>query len=102
MTNFNSIISLLFRLVLSRKFCSAEYFGPGPIFSGKIVPPGSIFSEKNGPVLKILFRFTFSIVMNYNYYYDVKESAKKQIGSKQFSLIFNPTTDSDNSDAHVQ
>ena len=50
--------------VLSRKFCSAENFGPGPIFSGKIVPPGSIFSEKNGPVLKIIFRFTFSIVMN--------------------------------------
>ena len=66
--------------VLSRKFCSAENFGQGPIFSGKIVPPGSIFSEKNGPVLKILFRFTFSIVMNY-LYYDVKESAKKQIGS---------------------
>ena len=63
---------------LSRKFCSAENFGPGPIFSGKIVPPGSIFSEKIGPVLKILFRFTFSIVINY---YDVKESAKKQIGS---------------------
>ena len=33
-------------LVLSRKFCSAENFGAGPIFSGKI---GSIFSEKNGP-----------------------------------------------------
>ena len=63
--------------VLSRKFCSAEKFGPGPIFSGKIVPPGSIFSEKNGPILKILFRFTFSIVMNYH---DVKESAKKRIG----------------------
>ena len=47
-------------------------------FQDKIVPPGSIFSEKNGPVLKILFRFTFSIVMNY---YDVKECAKKQIGS---------------------
>ena len=72
------IKSQLTQTVLSQKFCSAENFGPGPIFSGKIVPPGSIFSEKNGPVLKILFRFTFSIVMNY---YDVKESRKKQIGS---------------------
>jgi len=32
----------------------------------------------------------------------VKESAKKQIGSKHISLIFNATTDIDNSDAaHV-
>ena len=30
---------------LSRKYCSAENFGPGPIFSGKIVPGGTIFSE---------------------------------------------------------
>ena len=41
---------------MSEKFCSAENFGPGPIFSKKIVPPGTNFPEK-GPVLKILFQF---------------------------------------------
>ena len=50
---------------LSQKFCSAENFGPGPIFSGKIVLGGTIFSEKNGPVLKILFLFTLSLKINY-------------------------------------
>ena len=33
---------------LSRKFCSADNFGPGPIFSEKIVPPGTNFPEKRG------------------------------------------------------
>ena len=31
---------------VSQKFCSAENFGPGPIFSEKIVPPGTDFPEK--------------------------------------------------------
>ena len=44
---------------LSRKFCSAENFGPGPIFSEKIVPFRNDFFEKNGLVLKILFWLTF-------------------------------------------
>ena len=46
---------------MSRKFCSFENFGPGPFFSGKIVLPGMIFPEKNGPGLKILFRIQFLI-----------------------------------------
>ena len=33
-------------LVLSRKFCSAENFGQGPIFSENIVPPRTNFPEK--------------------------------------------------------
>ena len=31
---------------LSRKIFSTENFGPGPIFSEKIVPPGTNFPEK--------------------------------------------------------
>ena len=58
----------IFPPVLSRKFCSAEKFGPGPIFSGKIVPDGTVFSEKNGPVLKILFRVYFSLKIDCNSY----------------------------------
>ena len=33
---------------LSRKFCSAENFGLGPIFSEKIVLPGTNIDEKMG------------------------------------------------------
>ena len=36
--------------VLSRKFCSAENFGPGPFFSEKIVPGETIFPENFVPV----------------------------------------------------
>ena len=32
---------------LSRKFCSAENFGSGPIFSGKIIPPGTFSDSHN-------------------------------------------------------
>ena len=34
---------------MSRKFRSAENFGPGPIFSENLGPVGTILSEKNGP-----------------------------------------------------
>ena len=34
---------------LSRKFRSAENFGPGPIFSENSGPVGPILSEKKGP-----------------------------------------------------
>ena len=61
---------------LSRKFCSAENFGPGPIFSGKIVPGGTVFSEKNGPVLKILFRVNFLLKIDCNSYDDANHSAR--------------------------
>ena len=33
---------------VSRKFCSAENLGPGPIFQKKIVPSGTNFPEKKG------------------------------------------------------
>ena len=59
---------------LSWKFCSAENFGSGPFFSEKIVPGGTIFPEKNGPVLKILFQFMLSQKLNCNKLYDAKES----------------------------
>ena len=59
---------------LSRKFCSAENFGPGSFFSEKIVPDGMIFLEKNGPVLKILFRFMLLQKLDCNKLYDAKES----------------------------
>ena len=61
-------------VVLSRKFCSAENFGPGLLFSEKIVPDGTIFPGKNGPVLKILFWFTLSQKLNCNQLYDAKQS----------------------------
>ena len=35
--------------VVSRKFRSAENFGPGPIFSEIFCPVGPILSEKKGP-----------------------------------------------------
>ena len=34
---------------MSRKFRSAENFGPGPIFSENFGPVGPILSEKKGP-----------------------------------------------------
>ena len=47
--------------VLSRKFCSGEKFGPGPKFSGRIVPVRDEFFEKSGPVPEILFRVKFFV-----------------------------------------
>ena len=44
---------------LSRKFWSAENFGPGPIFSLKILVPWTNFFEKSGPGVKILVRAFF-------------------------------------------
>ena len=41
---------------LSRKFWSSENFGPGPIFSLKILVPRTSFFEKSGPDMKILVR----------------------------------------------
>ena len=43
---------------LSRKFWSAEYFGPRTKIFGKIGPGGQYFSEKIGPYPKILVRHT--------------------------------------------
>jgi len=48
--------------VVSRKFWSAENFGPGPIFSLKILVPGTNFFGKIGPALKILVLVFFSML----------------------------------------
>ena len=48
--------------VLSRKFWSAENFGPGPIFSLKILVPRTNFFGKIGPGLKILVLVFFSLL----------------------------------------
>ena len=42
--------------MVSRKFWSSENFGPGPIFSLKILVPRTSFFEKSGPDMKILVR----------------------------------------------
>ena len=80
---------------LSRKFCSTENFGPGPIFSGKIIPGGTIFS---GLVLKILFLYTLLLKINCNKLYDARRGKL----TRSNCLIFNPTIDSHNSNAHMQ
>ena len=47
---------------LSRKFRSAENFGPGPIFSENFGPVGPILSEKKGPCPKKKVRRFISYV----------------------------------------
>ena len=47
---------------LSRKFWSAENFGPGTKILGKIGPGGQCFSEKIGPDSKILVRRSCRVV----------------------------------------
>ena len=47
---------------MSRKFWSAENFGPGTKILGKIVPGGQCFSEKIGPDSKILVRRSCIVV----------------------------------------
>ena len=56
-----SVISLNSQpsVALSRKFWSAENFGPGPIFSLKILVPRTNFFEKLGPALKNLVPLFF-------------------------------------------
>ena len=44
-----SVTEIQLNKVLSRKFRSAENFGPGPIFSENFGPVGPILSEKKGP-----------------------------------------------------
>ena len=79
---------------LSRKFCSAEKFGPGPIFSEKIVPPGTNFPEKKGPVLKILFRFILCLKIDCKKLYDARRGRSAGNKAQNNCLIVNPTIDS--------
>ena len=81
---------------LSRKFCSAENFGPGPIFSEKIVPPRTNFPEKRAGAENFVPVYT-SLKIDCKKLYDARRGRSARNKAHNNCLILNPTIDSNNS-----
>ena len=75
---------------LSWKFCSAENFGPGPIFSEKIVPPRMNFPEKRAGAEN--FVPLYSLLKNdCKKLYDARRGRSAQNEAQNNCLIVNAT-----------
>ena len=74
---------------VSQKFCSTENFGPGPIFSEKIVPSGTNFPEKRAGAENFVSVYTL-LKIDCKKLYDARRGRSAQ----NYCLIVNPTIDS--------